>query len=93
MLCANLFIAQLTFLFGVQRTENEVQNTLEYYSFYSLFEQVACSVIAAVLQYMFLVTFMWMLMEGIILYIALVRVFTKHTKRYAFGFTIASYGK
>ncbi|XP_019854597.1 PREDICTED: uncharacterized protein LOC100635907 isoform X1 [Amphimedon queenslandica] len=75
MLCINLFIAQLTFLFGVQRIENKV----------------ACSIIATVMQYMFLVTFMWMLMEGAILYIALVKVFTTRTRHYAVAFTLVCY--
>ena len=41
---------------------------------------------------MFLVTFMWMLMEGVVLYVALVRVFIKHPKRYIMCFTLLSYG-
>ena len=41
---------------------------------------------------MFLVTFMWMLMEGVVLYVALVKVFIKHHKYYIIGFTIVSYG-
>ena len=52
-----------------------------------------CSGIAVVLQYMFLVTFMWMLMEGVVLYVALVKVFVKHKRRYVIGFTVASYGQ
>ena len=58
-----------------------------------LLTQYVCSVIAVVLQYMFLVSFMWMLMEGVVLYVTLVRVFIKHTKRYILGFTLFSYGK
>ena len=52
-----------------------------------------CSGIAVVLQYMFLVTFMWMLMEGVALYLALVKVFISKKRRYVIGFTIASYGQ
>ena len=48
---------------------------------------------AVLLQYFFLVTFMWMLMEGVVLYVVLVRVFIKHHKRYVAGFTVASYGE
>lgn len=44
------------------------------------------------LHYFFLVTFMWMLMEGVVLYVALVRVFVKKQKYYIAGFTIVSYG-
>lgn len=44
------------------------------------------------LHYFFLVTFMWMLMEGVVLYVALVRVFVKKQKYYIAAFTIVSYG-
>ena len=94
MLCINLFISQVIFLFGIQRTENIVKLIIFIKLIhYFLHLKVACSVIAVVLQYMFLVTFMWMLMEGVVLYIALVRVFSTRTKRYAVSFTILSYGK
>ena len=36
---------------------------------------------------------MWMLMEGVVLYVALVKVFIKHHKRYIAAFTVASYGQ
>ena len=45
------------------------------------------------LHYFFLVTFMWMLMEGVVLYVALVKVFVKHTTRYIIAFTAVSYGE
>ena len=32
-------------------------------------------------------------MEGLVLYIVLVRIFIKHPKRYIAGFTFASYGQ
>ena len=32
-------------------------------------------------------------MEGVILYIALVKVFVSNKRRYIIGFTVASYGK
>ena len=54
--------------------------------------QAVCSAIAVLLHYLFLVVFMWMLMEGVVLYVALVKVFIKHRKRYIAGFTITSYG-
>ena len=31
-------------------------------------------------------------MEGVVLYVALVRVFIEHPKRYMIAFTVASYG-
>ena len=54
--------------------------------------QTVCSAIAVLLHYLFLVVFMWMLMEGVVLYVALVKVFIKQNKRYIVGFTITSYG-
>ena len=54
--------------------------------------QKACQAIAVLLHYFFLVTFMWMLMEGVVLYVALVRVFVKKQKYYIAAFTIVSYG-
>ena len=41
-----------------------------------------------------MVTFMWMLMEGVVLYVVLVKVFVKNKeKKYMVAFTILSYGK
>ena len=54
--------------------------------------QIVCSAIAILLQYLFLVTFMWMLMEGVVLYVTLVKVFVHNHKYYIIGFTVASYG-
>ena len=56
------------------------------------FPQDACSAIAILLHYFFLASFMWMLMEGVVLYVALVRVFIKKQSLYIAGFTIVSYG-
>ncbi len=53
---------------------------------------IHCQVIAVLLHYFFLVSFMWMLMEGVFLYVTLVKVFVKKQKPYYIGFTIASYG-
>ena len=57
--------------------------------------QIGCAVSAVLLQYLFLVSFMWMLMEGVVLYVVLVKVFTKSTivKYYILVFTLLSYGK
>ena len=55
--------------------------------------QVGCQVVAVLLHYFFLVTFMWMLMEGVVLYVALVRVFIEHKTRYIIAFTAVSYGE
>jgi hypothetical protein len=76
-LSISLFVAQLLFVVGVDKTQN----------------QIACQTIAVVLHYAFLVTFMWMLMEGVVLYVALVRVFVTKPHRYVIGFTVVSYGE
>jgi len=80
-LCASLIVAQILFLAGVDRTGPDEN-----------FVPIHCQIIAVLLHYFFLVSFMWMLMEGVVLYVVLVRVFVVHTKRYVIAFTIASYG-
>jgi len=57
-LCACLLVAESVFLFGIERTENEL----------------ACSIIAGVLHYTFLAAFMWMALEGFQLYVMLIEV-------------------
>ena len=54
--------------------------------------QEVCQTVAIVLHYLFLVAFMWMLMEGVVLYVVLVRVFIKREKLYMLAFTLVSYG-
>ena len=78
-LCINLGIAQIIFVAGVDQSASD-------------HVPIHCKVIAVLLHYFFLVAFMWMLMEGVILYVVLVRVFVKDKKRYLIAFTIASYG-
>lgn len=58
-----------------------------------IFMQNVCRTIAVVLHYSFLVTFMWMLMEGVVLYVALVKVFVTKPRRYIISFTVISYGQ
>ena len=54
--------------------------------------QELCRAIAVVLHYFFLTSFMWMLMEGVVLYVVLVRVFIKKQRNYVIAFTLVSYG-
>ncbi|XP_065912743.1 adhesion G protein-coupled receptor E3-like isoform X2 [Dysidea avara] len=75
-LCCTLFIAQLIFVVGADKTSNEA----------------GCATIAILLHYFFLTTFMWMLMEGVVLYIVLVKVFTRVDWKYYTGFTLLCYG-
>jgi len=65
-LCFCLFLAELTFLFGIGQT-----------GFPSL-----CSVIAATLHYLFLASFFWMLIAGFQIYVLLVEVFEPDGSRF-----------
>ena len=52
-----------------------------------------CAAISVLLLYLFLVMFMWMLMEGVILYVVLVKVFVRRSQRYIAAFTALSFGQ
>ena len=80
-LCVALGIAQIIFVAGVEPRLGEGGEV-----------PISCRSVAVLLNYWFLVSFMWMLMEGVVLYVALVRVFIKFHSRYIAAFTIASYG-
>ena len=80
-LCVTLGIAQIIFVAGVEPRLGEGGGV-----------PIGCRSVAVLLHYWFLVSFMWMLMEGVVLYVALVRVFVKHYARYVAAFTIISYG-
>ncbi|XP_069783232.1 adhesion G protein-coupled receptor E5-like isoform X1 [Narcine bancroftii] len=58
-LCISLFLADFIFLLGISQTSN----------------QILCGVIAAVLHYLFLAVFVWMLLEGVQLYLMVEVVF------------------
>ncbi|XP_062892176.1 adhesion G protein-coupled receptor E5-like [Mobula hypostoma] len=74
-LCLCLFLAELLFLIGISKTENKV----------------VCATIAGLLHYLFLASFMWMLLEGFHLYLLVVKVFQarslygKYTYLVAYG--------
>ena len=80
-LCISLTIAQIIFVVGVDKTGLPNGDV-----------PIHCQVIAVLLHYFFLVTFMWMLMEGVVLYLALVKVFVTNKYRYVTAFTMSSYG-
>ena len=80
-LCISLGIAQLIFVIGVSRSDPTSQTV-----------PVHCQIIAVLLHYFFLVSFMWMLMEGAVLYIILVKVFITNEKYYVLAFIFISYG-
>ncbi len=80
-LCLNLSVAQIIFIAGVDKTGPPGGDV-----------PLHCQFIAILLHYFFLVSFMWMLMEGVVLYLALVRVFVSRTKSYILLFCALSYG-
>ena len=80
-LCLTLTIAQIAFVVGVNRTGNPDYPV-----------PIHCQIIAVFLHYFFLVSFMWMLMEGMVLYLALVKVFVSRTKGYLIGLSLVCYG-
>ena len=84
-LCVSLGIAQLIFVAGIEPRlgEGKLVGGVP----------IGCRLVAVLLHYWFLVSFMWMLMEGVVLYVALVRVFVKYHGRYVTAFTVVSYGK
>ena len=57
-----------------------------------MFMQASCIFVAALLHYLFLSVFCWMLCEGIMLYLMLVLVFSKLAKRW-WLFLIIGYGE
>jgi latrophilin 2 len=80
-LCISLGISQLIFVAGIDRTSG-IDDQIPLH----------CKAIAVLLHYFFLVSFMWMLMEGVILYLALVVIFVEPKKRYYVAFMVVSYG-
>ena len=84
-LCVTLGIAQIIFVAGIEPHlgEGKLVGGVP----------VGCRLVAVLLHYWFLVSFMWMLMEGVVLYVALVRVLVTYHGRYIAAFTFASYGE
>ncbi|XP_076122860.1 adhesion G protein-coupled receptor L1 [Alosa pseudoharengus] len=64
-LCINLFIAELLFLIGINKTDYPV----------------ACPIFAGLLHFFFLAAFSWMCLEGVQLYLMLVEVFESEYSR------------
>uniref|UniRef100_A0A8C9SWR3 Adhesion G protein-coupled receptor L1 n=1 Tax=Scleropages formosus TaxID=113540 RepID=A0A8C9SWR3_SCLFO len=64
-LCISLFIAELLFLVGIDKTEYHI----------------ACPVFAGLLHFFFLAAFSWMCLEGVQLYLMLVEVFESEYSR------------
>uniref|UniRef100_A0A4W3KHR8 Adhesion G protein-coupled receptor L1 n=1 Tax=Callorhinchus milii TaxID=7868 RepID=A0A4W3KHR8_CALMI len=66
-LCINLFIAELIFLIGINKTQYQVC--------------IICPIIAGFLHFFFLAAFSWMCLEGVHLYLMLVEVFESEFSR------------
>ncbi|MGH0149903.1 UNVERIFIED_CONTAM: hypothetical protein FKN15_015811 [Acipenser sinensis] len=64
-LCINLFIAELLFLIGIDKTQYDI----------------ACPIFAGLLHFFFLAAFSWMCLEGVHLYLMLVEVFESEYSR------------
>ncbi|XP_061158512.1 adhesion G protein-coupled receptor L1 isoform X4 [Syngnathus typhle] len=64
-LCVNLFVAELLFLVGIDKTDY----------------QIACPIFAGLLHFFFLAAFSWMCLEGVQLYLMLVEVFESEYSR------------
>lgn len=74
-LCANLCVALLIFVFGVEATEHETQ----------------CTGVAVLLHYFLLTTFCWMLVEGWHLYRTFIRVFNVDNAAYHTIYALFAY--
>ncbi|XP_041266468.1 adhesion G protein-coupled receptor L1-like, partial [Onychostruthus taczanowskii] len=64
-LCISLFLAELLFLVGIDKTQY----------------QVACPIFAVLLHYFFLASFSWLCLEGVHLYLLLLEVFDSDPAR------------
>ena len=97
MLCGSTFASQLVYIVGGDRIDNEVLHIIIVVRFLAdhpvLYMKAVCSAVAVLNHYLLLVICMWMLMEGVVLYVKLIKVFVTHPKRYIVFFTIASFGK
>ena len=62
------------------------------HSYWFTIMQVGCAFVAALLHYFFLAAFCWMLCEGVMLYLMLVVVFSKLSKKWWF-FLILGWGE
>ena len=78
-LAVSLLITYLVFLVGL---ELPYVNVLEY---------IPCKAVSALMQYILLVMFLWMLMEGVVIFIMIYLPFRKFTKKYFFAFFCISW--
>ncbi|XP_069087812.1 adhesion G protein-coupled receptor E5 isoform X2 [Pleurodeles waltl] len=74
-LCISLFLANAIFLAGITRVDNEL----------------ACKIVAGLLHYFFLASFCWMCLEGVELYLMVVKVFKTNAMKQRY-MLLAGYG-
>ena len=75
-LSAAMLCSSIVFLVGVERTENIV----------------GCKIVAALLHYFILVSFMWMLVEGLLQYLRFVKVLGTYIPHFLLKTAIPSWG-
>ena len=89
-LCIALALGLIAFIAGIESaTENEVCATamIQVSCVYE-YQQGACTFVAALLQYLFISAFCWMLCEGVMLYMMLVTVFGNKLNKRRFFFLL-----
>ena len=97
-LAISLLIGYLVFALGVElAASNKVcgkrhrQHNYRYYCVPSS-NQIGCKAVTALVQYFFLAAFSWMLCEGVMLYLMLVKVFSTLKEKWWF-FLLLGWGK
>ena len=59
-----------------------------YLVYFTFFFQALCIAVAIAVNYLYLIAFGWMIMEGVLLYLKVVKVFNISTNiKYFYGFT------
>ena len=90
--CPSLCSVVISYLWLVWKLPKAARLAIETYSMLLILVQGGCAFVAALLHYFFLAGFCWMLCEGIMLYLMLVVVFSRLSKKWWF-FLIIGWGK
>ncbi|GFS02900.1 adhesion G-protein coupled receptor G4 [Elysia marginata] len=75
-LSLSLVLSWFVFLIGIERTSN----------------YTGCVVVAALLHYLMLTSFMWMLMEAVVQYLLFVKIMNPHISHYMWKMGLPSWG-
>ena len=76
-LAVSMLLSWVVFLAGFERVESHV----------------GCLAVAALLHYLILASFLWMLMEGVLAYLLFVKVFGTPVSHYMFKASLLAWGK